>query len=426
MATRGASGTGGVDRAPPTSRPRTGLLVIALVLAGAFLVVAVVFHAMSWGAAVPSQMFGPRGSATLAGIVYTVAGAVVAARRPSNPVGWLCLAVGVLTSVLGAAEAYSFWGLVIRDGRPPLAVWAGWLVEWAFIPWLVGMGLIAAVFPDGRWRSRGWKIATLVGCAGSVVAVVTTALGPSFTIFTGFDNPIGIDGGAGRVVVATGVGVSWSLGLLVIVGGTGSAVGRFRDSTGDEHQQMKWLAFASSLLLLGAVAYGLISIWHGALGISPGGYEWVEDITMAGVIALPIGIAIAVLKYRLYDIDRIISRSLGYAVLTVLLVGVYAGVVLGVGSALGRTDSPALIAFATLMVAALFRPARRRIQGAIDRRFHRRRYDAEVALAGFSTTLRGEGDLDELSRRMVEVVHETIDPASVVVWYRGGRPDRRG
>jgi hypothetical protein len=394
---------------------------VLLVVAGLCFVTAVVFHAMSWGAPVPPNMFGPRGSSTVTGLAFAAAGGVIAARRPSNPVGWLCLAVGVVASFLGMCEAYAFWGLVERGGGPPLAFWAGWVVEWAFIPWLVGMGLIAAVFPEGRWLSGRWKVAILIGCAGSAIGMVANALGPTFTVFAGFDNPVGVNGSLGKTVVAVGAGASWIFGLGVVVAGAASAVVRYRRSTGDERQQLKWLALATSVLVIGSAAFGVITLASGAIGYNPGGFDWVEDIGMAGVIALPVGIAVAVLKYRLYDIDRIISRSLGYALVTILLVSVYAGLVLGIGSVLERTDSPVLIAGATLVVAALFRPARRRIQAAIDRRFHRRRYDAERALATFSTTLRRQGDLDELRDRMVQVVAETIDPSLVTVWFRGSR-----
>ena len=397
---------------------RRGLLLVLLALVGLFTVTAIVFHAMSWAAPRPSGMFGPRGSSTVAGIVYTAAGAIVASRRPRNPIGWLCLGVGFVTAFLGMCEAYGFWGLLERGGRPVLSVWAGWVVEWVFIVQLAGMGLIAAVFPDGRWRSRGWKVAILIGCVGAAVGMVANALEPSFTIFTGFDNPIGIHGHLGEVVLQVGSGVTWIFGLGVLLVGAGSAVARFRSSTGNERLQMKWLALASSGLVLACTAFGVVTLASGALGTNPGGFDWLEDLAMAGVIALPVGIAIAVLKYRLYDIDRIISRSIGYAILTFLLVGVYAGVVLGIGNALDRTDSPVLIAGATLLVAGLFRPARRRIQVVIDRRFHRSRYDAEIALAGFTTSLRRQGDLDELRSDMVKVVSETIDPASVVVWFR--------
>jgi hypothetical protein len=398
---------------------RRALLFTLLALVGLFSLTAIAFQAMSWSAPRPSGMFGPRGSSTVAGLVYTAVGGIVAARRPSNPIGWLCLAVGLITAILGLAEGYAFWGLVERGGRPVLSIWAGWVVEWAFILWILGMGLIVALFPNGRWRSPRWKVAILIACAASVVGMVATALEPTFTVFAGFDNPIGISGGVGTALVQAGSGVVWIFTLVVLVGGVGSAAARFRDAAGDERQQLKWLAFSSSGLLLALTAFGVVTLANGALGTNPGGYDWLEDLGMAGVIALPIGIAIAVLKYRLYDIDRIISRSLGYALLTVLLVGVYAAVVLGIGSALGRTDSPILIACATLLVAALFRPARRRIQSAIDRRFHRRRYDADRALAGFSTTLRGQGDLDELRRRMVHLVVETMEPETVTVWFRG-------
>jgi hypothetical protein len=368
-------------------------------------------------------MFGPRGNSTVAGIVYSAAGGIIAARRPSNPIGWLCLAVGLVTAFLGMSEAYAFWGLLEHGGSPPLAVWAGWVVEWAFIVQLVGMGLIAAVFPDGRWRSRRWKVAILVGCAGAAVGLLANALEPTFTIFAGVDNPIGIRGDLGRAVVQVGSGVTWIFGLVVLLGGAASAVARFRDSTGEERQQLKWLALASSVLVLACTAFGVVTLASGALGTNPGGFEWLEDLAIAGVIALPIGIAIAVLRYRLYDIDRIISRTVTYFLLTALLIGVYALIVVGIGTVTGGSDNPVLIAGATLVVAAVFGPARRRLQGGIDRRLYRRRYDAERVLGAFSALLRDQLDLGALSSELQATVTQAVQPSRVSVWIRGpGEP----
>jgi hypothetical protein len=239
------------------------------------------------------------------------------------------------------------------------------------------------------------------------------------TVFAGHRNPIP---GAGLDAGAVG-GVTWAFGLLVLIGAAISAFARFRGSRGDERQQMKWLALAGTAFVAAVSVYGLIVLVTGSLGDSLAGYDWAQDFAVAGFLGVPVGIGVAVLKYRLYDIDHIVSRALGYVMVTAVLVVVYGAVVVGIGSALGRTDNPVLIAGATLAVAALFGPARRRIQSLIDRRFYRRRYDAERTLAAFASRLREEVDLGELHARLLAVVGETMQPAVATLWLRSRRTD---
>jgi hypothetical protein len=204
--------------------------------------------------------------------------------------------------------------------------------------------------------------------------------------------------------------LAFGVANLAVLVGAGSLVVRFRRARGGERQQLRWVALAAALALLGSVVV-LVAV---PLGTSPVLLGWVAGVYIAIV---PVAIGAAILRYRLYDLDRIISRTLAYGLLTLLLGGGYAGVVLGLGQLLGR-DSSLVVAGATLAVAAVFQPARRRIQAAVDRRFNRRRHDAAQMIAAFSDRLRQQVDLDELTAEFLAVVEETMQPTTASMWLR--------
>ncbi|MBA2313391.1 MAG: hypothetical protein H0V97_11425 [Actinobacteria bacterium] len=157
-------------------------------------VAAILFHAFSWEVPTPPMLFGPRGFVTAFGFVLGASGMLIASRRPDNAIGWICLGAGLLATLNGLAEAYAFWGLLGRGHRPPLATWAAWMNEWIYLLYLGAIGLIAAIFPDGRWLSRTWRKVILIGCVGTAVATAGNALVPELVIFSGFDNPVGLRG----------------------------------------------------------------------------------------------------------------------------------------------------------------------------------------------------------------------------------------
>ena len=397
---------------------------------GSFAVIAVLgvaaalFHALSWEVPTPPMLFGPRGFVAALGLVLGASGMVIASRRPANAIGWICLGAGLLATLNGLAEAYAFWALLGRGGAPPLALWAAWMNEWIYLLYLGALGLTAAIFPDGRWRSSGWRNVILIGCAGTAVATAGNALVPDLVIFSGFDNPVGLRGVDADTYLQVVSGIAWIFGLLVIVGGAASASARFRHSRGDERQQLKWLALAAALIAVVTTSYGVITVVAGSPGVSPTGFDWAEYLVTASVFALPI--AIAILKYRLYDIDVIINRALVYGILTAALALVYAGGVVGVGAVArglsGQENNNLGVATSTLVVAALFRPLRRRVQSFIDRRFYRHKYDAQQTLAEFSVRLRDEVDLDSLNAELVGVVTRTMQPSRVSLWLKPPRP----
>ena len=353
--------------------------------------------------------------AALAAIVFSafaVVGAVVAARRPRNAVGWL-FGAAALTWGLAVLVGGVYWSIAFgRPDPPALADWLAWFGNWNSIPGQVLLfTFVPLLFPTGsppgpRWRAVGWTAAV----AGAIT-VVSTALAPGPLVAADYpwiDNPIGIEGlGLGTVAQVT-QGVALATGLPAIA----SLVVRYRRSSGVERLQLRWMAVAGCLLVLCAVGGGVASKWLGD------GAGW--GALLLGLLGLAGAVGVALLRYRLYDIDVVINRALVYATLTATLAGAYLGVVLLLQLALGGlTESSNLaVAGSTLAVAGLFRPARGRIQGTVDRRFYRRKYDAQRILARFGVTLRDEVALDSLSTELRGVVAETMQPAHVSLWLR--------
>jgi hypothetical protein len=344
---------------------------------------------------------------SLAVVSAATVGALVASRRPRHPVGWLLLGVGLAVAVNVLVEPYVKYGLLVRPGSLPAARHLVGIVYSTFFVALSCAGFVLLLTPTGslpsprwRWWARLAAVAPVVVVLGSVVQ--PDPLGPDYR-----GNPLAIPA-LGRVLVVPAVaGVVVVLVSLLV--GAGSLVVRFRRARGVERQQLRWLAYAAALaagLLLVAVAAGVLAK-----------DEVVSASLALGVALLPLATGAAILRYRLYDLDRIISRTLAYGLLTVLLGGGYAGVVLGLGQLLGR-DSSLVVAVATLAVAAAFQPARRRVQQAVDRRFNRRRYDAARTIAAFSARLRQQVDLDTLTAQLLGVVELTMQPTSASLWLR--------
>jgi hypothetical protein len=336
---------------------------------------------------------------------------LIAARRPSNPYGWLWAAYGLGWAVVGftnAAVAY------VSASDTGVAWWArpiAWVNIVAFVPLLGLTALILLLFPDGRPSSPRWR--WLVWAIG-VVVVVTTVAGALLPAGEGdpVGNPLAVQGPLEAVADAVAnVGITALFFAIVLA--AASLLLRFRRARGLQRQQLKWLAYGGVFL----AAYVVLDM----VSLAPSGLvdALLEALTFA---ALYVGVGMAVLRYRLYDIDRLINRTLVYGLLTVLLGGGYAGLVLGLGRLLGR-DSSLAVAVATLAVAALFQPARRRIQAVVDRRFNRRRYDAARTIGAFSARLREQVDLDTLSAELLGVVDQTMQPTQVWLWLR---PAARG
>jgi hypothetical protein len=363
-------------------------------------------------------------SAALPFLAFTTVGVLILSRRPHNAIGWLCWAIG---AVVGLGNV-GFQAALRIAGNPvsrPVAL-VGLLSSATFLVSLLGLlPLLVLVFPSGRLPSRRWRPALWIFAGGLVLYLGLYVLQPG-PLGDGLPaNPLGV-GWAERLMERIGPVLFLLFGLFVVLV-LGSLVLRFRRSRGDERQQLKWLTYAAALLVMFPPMLGVV-----LERIEP----WVVGaVAFALVVSLiPAAIGVAVLKYRLYEIDRVINRTVVYGLLTTLLVGVYAAGVFVLGNLLNPVsgDSALAIAASTLAVAALFQPARRRLQAVVDRRFNRRRYDAARTIEVFSARLRDEVDLDTLAAELLTVIDQTMQPTQSSLWLRpsaqatpGGRPRGR-
>jgi hypothetical protein len=348
-------------------------------------------------------------------ISFVTVGALIASRRPDNPIGWLFCALGLLGLLVGLSEGYALYSLRTRPDSLPggeLMAWLAGLLQGAPPIAIVAFALL--LFPNGRLLSFRWRPVVGINLL-ALVLVFLWSLEPGpiagFELLT-VTNPLGVEG-AGPLLQLLGV-IGFCLMLVATAAGVISLVLRFRRSRGEERQQLKWFAWAGglfcSLFLVAPVLWATApeTVWM--------------MLFLLAVSTLPIATGIGILKHRLYDIDVVINRTLVYGSLTAILAGTYFGFVLLFQLALNpiTEGSELAVAASTLAVAALFRPARRRIQAAVDRRFYRRKYDAARTLEAFSSRLREEIDLEALRAELTGVVRETMQPDHVSLWMREG------
>jgi hypothetical protein len=348
-------------------------------------------------ASVASQAGSPANRAVAVVFIgaFATVGALLAWKRPGNPIGWLLSATGVAYAV-GASNV-----VLARFPRTlALAKWLGWI-------WLLGLGLcvfVVLLFPAGNLPSRRWRPVAWAAGAGLAGWVLGNAFAPA--IFTGSPpepNPAGVTGPAGDIFKIMAFG-----GMLLIAATALAAVlslaFRYRRARTAERAQLKWLVYAGAVIVVATVT------------TIPVASSNLQNAISSGAVALvPVAIGVAVLRYRLYDIDRVISRTVAYAIVTGLLAGIYAGLVLLATQVLGLR-TPVAVAAATLAAAALFSPVRRRVQHGVDRRFNRARYDADKTVAAFAARLNDAVDLDAVRADLTGVVHQALEPAHVSVW----------
>jgi hypothetical protein len=348
---------------------------------------------------------------TLAPVVL---GFLIVRQRPGQRVGWLLLALGSLTAVLHLLQEWTVYANLTEPGLPG-AAFAAWVTNWIWVFLFVIVLLILALFPNGRFLSSGWRLAIVAGIALFVVpilvqAMVTTPMASAFQL----PNPYFSVPDEGVISAVFYIGVLFM--PLTVLLALGQVLARFRRSRGRERQQLKWL-LAGIVVMAAAVVCGL------ALSLS--GYVIGDLMVNISVLGPLLGIGVALLRYRLYDIDIIIRRGLLYGLLTVMLVAVYFGLVVLAQAAfvaLTGQESPLAIVISTLVIAALFNPLRQRLQTFIDRRFYRRSYDAARALGRFAQTARDEVVLGQLTTELRQVVRDTMQPVSVQVWLK--EPER--
>jgi hypothetical protein len=340
---------------------------------------------------------------------FVIVGAVVTIKRPDNLVGWALSLAGLGLLVSGVLGLYGELALFAKPEQElPGGGGAAAVVDGAWTPLMAGVFLLLVVFPSGRASSPRWRTITTVvlGAFAVVWVLVTTAPGKLDPPFEAFENPLAFTDSQSYLAIA------WVLigaCLVAIAAAAVSLLRRFRRSRGEERQQFRWFAASAGLLLL-TLPFSAIFNWSGIVGAIFG----------IALIALPISVGIAILRYRLYELDVIIRRTLVYGGLSALLAGLYFAIVLALqqvfSSFAGGSDLA--VAVSTLAVAALFGPARRRVQQAVDRRFYRRRYDAQQTLETFAARLRDEVDLDALGTELRTVVRDTMQPSDVSLWLR--------
>ena len=358
---------------------------------------------------VPGSIVGP----LLAVLSAATVGAVLASRRPRHPVGWLLLGFALSLTASGVINSYLTYGLLARPGALPAAATVARYYPATGAAALALLSLVLLLTPTGSLPSPRWRWWAVITAAIPVALVLVVPVAPGrldpqllLTSSPFSDRALG-----GVLLVATRVALVVT--ALAVAVAAGSLVVRFRRAQGVERQQLRWVALAATLMLL-AVPIVLAPV---ALE-SPILVDWAPAVW---VVVLPVAVGAAILRYRLYDLDRIISRTLAYGLLTLLLGGGYAAVVLGLGQLLGR-DSPLVVAAATLAVAALFQPARRRVQAAVDRRFNRRRHNTPRGSPRSAIRLHQQVDLDSLTVELLAVVDQTMQPTQVSLWLRPPPP----
>src|SRR5215204_1266047 len=358
---------------------------------------------------------------TAIAVGYSVIGAILVPRLPHHPIGWICCAIGFLAAVEHFSGEYAIYALVAQPNPLAGGNAALWIEYWFWIPMIGLIVFLLLLFPTGRLPSRRWRWFAWLSAAVTLTATILAAispdavldtLGPSDTGFISLPNPLGVEGlpNLNRPVQALVL-------ILALVATVSLIVVRLRRARGVERLQIKWLIYA------GAIGFGgmiLRTYFSPLIGESWG--QWVGYLVVAvGVLGGPAAIGIAILRYRLYEIDLIINRTLVYGSLTGLLALFYFGSVTALQSLFslltGQSNTLAIVA-STLAIAALFIPLRRRIQSFIDRRFYRRKYDAAMILEAFGTKLRDQTDLEKLCEDLGEVVDETMQPAHVSVILR--------
>jgi hypothetical protein len=358
-------------------------------------------------------------------LAFPIVGVLIVSRRPGNPIGWICLTAGLFWMLFVVVAQYDAYELATTGTVTSSATFDA-LYAWLWVPpiGLPGIYMIL-LFPDGRLPSRRWR--PFPWFAGAVMAVICVGFifipGP-LEGHPGVRNPLGLEWLAWLRAVAIFIVLLFPLCILV---SALSLVFRYRRSGGEVREQIKWLAFAAcffGVFYLGSLLGQLLLVPESMEAEGSSAPLWVtiiNDLRLISFAGVPVAVGIAILRYRLYDIEIIINRSLVYGLLTATLVGIYFGGVVSLQyafRALTGSESQLAVVASTLAIAALFVPLRRRVQALIDRRFYRRKYDAQKTLSAFSTRLREETDLEALNTELLSVIRETVQPAHVSLWLR--------
>ena len=360
---------------------------------------------------------------TAIAVSFSIVGAIIASYSPKHPVGWLFCIIGFLSGADHFCGEYATYALLRQPDSLPAGEAAAWVRSWV---WSVtgGIGVfLLLLFPEGRMPSVRWRYLAWLNALVAVVGAIILAFSPGPIDGLGpIRNPLGVDSlasaGIGSVVELVEV-----LQVAIALAAAVSPFVRLRHARFEKRQQIKWFAYAATILVIGA---GVMSLVPGVTDV-----WWVRTLGLtlyvAGIVGVPVAVGIAILRHHLYHIDLLINRTLVYGALTAMLGFVYfASTVLlqGTFRVLTGGDSQIAVVTSTLAIAALFSPLRHRIQGFIDRRFYRRKYDAAKTLEAFSAKLRDETDLGALSEDLVNVVRETMQPSHISLWLRADLGER--
>ena len=342
---------------------------------------------------------------------YSAVGAVVAPRLPQSPIGWLFCAIGLSFAVVHFSAEYAIYALLARPGSLPWGEASVWIWSWVWVPAIGLVVFLDLLFPDGRLPGARWRWFARFTIAAVLVGVILTALSPGPNLQLTLRNPLGIEGlpNVYRMVEAF-------MYALVVVGAS-SMLLRLRRVGWIARQQIKWFAYTTAVAISGIILKNTVYPVVGVTLVWWAGFV----LTVVGLAGNPIGMGVAILRYRLYQIDHIINRTLVYGSLTAVLALVYVGSVVvlqGVFRILTGQESQLAVVVSTLAIAGLFIPLRRGMQSFVDRRFYRRKYDARKTLEAFSAKLRDETNLDAVSDDLVGVVRETMQPTHVSLWLR--------
>ena len=353
-------------------------------------------------------------------VAWSAVGVLIASRRPAHPIGWLFSALGLLSGVQLFCGEYAIYAVVVERGALLGGQVSVWITCWLWVQTNVLVAFMALLFPDGKLPSPRWRAIVWLNGVMAVAGSFTAAFLPGPSPFIeAIDNPFAVEGLKDVKNLVDGVLEALSYGVLGVAGLVALYV-RFRRGLGAERQQIKWLAYAGTVLLTGTIlSYAgpesLSGSWFRQVGYA---------LQVIGLVGLPVAIGIAIFKYRLFEIDLLINRTFVYGTLTATLVALYFGgtvLLQRIFVALTGEKSTLAVVASTLLLAALFNPLRRRIQSFIDRRFYRSKYDAAKTLEAFSAKLRDETNLDALSDDLVGVVRETMQPAHASLWLRPER-----
>jgi hypothetical protein len=365
---------------------------------------------------VSAHLVGDGVVALVIGVPCAAIGFLVARRQPRNPLGWLFLVIAILLFVPTVGGDYAYLNYELGH-RLPFAA-AGLAVDGLWTQGLALFIVVILLFPDGRLPSRFWRWALGVWCAAFAVELIGLAVATGSALAA---HPVRVDTTGGLTTVDNPTGwfaVIIHGSLIVLLALSVSFIGRqvlsWRCSSGERRQQLKWLASGAAVSIVGLV---LAVIFASSSGSIPTVMQWLDNFAWFGLAALPVSIGVAILRYRLYDIDRIISRTLAYALVTGMLIGVFAGLVLLTTDVLSLS-SPVAVAASTLAAAALFTPLRQRVQRVVDRRFNRTRYNADRTVAAFAARLKDAVDVTAVRDDLTSVVQQTLEPAHVSLWIR--------